>query len=151
MEKQVIHLGTDHAGFAHKEILKEYLIGKGYEVIDHGAGSYVDGDDYPEFIARAARAVSENQGQIAVVFGGSGTGEAIVANRFPGVRAVVANGNPRDIITLSREHNNANALSIGARFVAESELCELVQLWIDTPFSSDERHMRRIAQIEDVR
>lgn len=146
----IIHLATDHAGFAHKEKVKAFLLEKGYTVVDHGAEVLIEGDDYPDFIRKAARAVSENPDQKAIIFGGSGQGEAIVANRFSHVRTAVCYGGEtaKEIVTLSREHNDANVLSIGARFVDENELLELVELWLSTSFSNDERHIRRIAKID---
>lgn len=151
-DKHTIHLGTDHAGFELKNILKDFLITEGWTVVDHGANEYDAEDDYPEFIARAAKAVSDDPSHhAAIVLGGSGTGEAIVANRFPNVRAVVVNGNPREIVTLSREHNDANCLSLGARFVDETSAKEISKLWLETPFSNVERHIRRIAEIEEMK
>jgi ribose 5-phosphate isomerase B len=151
-EKQTINLGTDHAGFELKEALKEFLTSEGWKVIDHGALGYDAEDDYPELIARAARAASEDPTHhIAIVLGGSGTGEAIVANRFPHVRTMVYNGGPRETIGLSREHNDANCLSLGARFLDIETAKSVVKEWLDTPFSNGERHVRRIAQIEEVR
>jgi len=146
----IIHLATDHAGFACKEKVKSFLLEKGFTIIDHGAESYTEDDDYPDFIHKAARAVSENPDQKAIIFGGSGQGEAIVANRFPYVRAVVCYGGQRakEIITLSREHNDANVLSMGARFMDEDEAVSFVDLWLETPYSNDERHTRRIAKID---
>lgn len=146
-----IFLASDHAGFALKEVIKDYLLSLSYEVEDMGAYSEDSSDDYPEIIARAAQKVSENpETDKAVIFGGSGQGEAIVANKFPHVRASVFYGGALDIITLSREHNDANILSLGARFVTEHEAKEVVKVWLETDFSNDERHARRIAQIESI-
>lgn len=153
-----ILLGTDHAGFSLKEKVKAHLMAQGYDVTDLGAHTYEEGDDYPEYVARVAQGVSEaphvNRG---IVFGGSGQGEAIVANKFVHVRAVVYVGDrhtndseQKDILILTREHNDANVLSIGARFVEEGEIFDAVERWLSTPFSNDERHVRRIAQIETV-
>ena len=147
---KILHLATDHAGFTHKEKVKSFLLENGYTVIDHGAEVLTEGDDYPDFIRKAAHAVSENPEQKAIIFGGSGQGEAIVANRFTGVRAAVCYGGEKakEIVMLSREHNDANVLSIGARFVDEDELLELVELWLNTPFSNSEHHARRITKID---
>lgn len=151
-DKQIINLGTDHAGFALKNVLKDFLITEGWTVVDHGAHDYDAEDDYPTFIAAAAKGVSNDPAHhVAIVLGGSGTGEAIVANRFPRVRAMVYNGGPRETITLSREHNDTNCLSLGARFVDEATAKVVVKEWLETPFSNIERHIRRIAQIEEVR
>lgn len=139
-----IHLAADHAGYLHKEALKQYLETVGLEVVDHGAMSLDDADDYPDVVVPAAVALAKDQESMAVVFGGSGQGEAMAANRINGVRAVVYYGGPADILTLSREHNAANMLSIGARFVSIEDTIEAVRLWLETPFSNDERHVRRL-------
>jgi ribose 5-phosphate isomerase B len=139
-----IHLAADHAGYLHKEALKQYLETAGLEVVDHGAMSLDESDDYPDVVVPAAVALAKDQESMAVVFGGSGQGEAMAANRINGVRAVVYYGGPADILTLSREHNAANMLSIGARFVSIEDAIEAVRLWLETPFSNDERHVRRL-------
>lgn len=145
-----IYFATDHAGFALKEVLVPYVRDVlGYEVVDCGADEYSPEDDYPEFIKKAGEAVSKDGGNTrAIILGGSGQGEAMVANKYPHVRATVYYGGTRDIITLSREHNNANVLSLGARFVSEGEAREVVALWLQTQFGGDERHVRRIAHID---
>ena len=144
----MIYLATDHAGFELKEKLKAYLQGLGYEIKDLGAFSYDAEDDYPDFVRQAAEAVSKNpEKDRAIILGGSGQGEAIVANRFKSVRAVVYYGKDEKIITLSREHNNANVLSLGARFLIEEEAKRAVKLWLETKFNAEERHMRRISKI----
>lgn len=154
-----IYFASDHAGFALKEKLIPFVMSLGYETEDCGAYAYHDGDDFPEFIGKAAKAVADNpEASKAIVLGGSGQGEAMVANRFPNVRAVVFNGQylppdeerevPNEIV-LSREHNDANILSLGARFLSDNEAMEAVKLWLSTPFSQDERHIRRIHQIEE--
>jgi len=153
-----IYLAADHAGFDLKEHLKSTVVEMGHEVVDLGAHEYHEDDDYPGIIAQAAQAVSkECDSARAIILGGSGQGEAIVANRFPHVRAVVYNGESRgalyndlDEITLSREHNDANVLSLGARFMVPEEADEAVRRWLTTSFSGEERHMRRIQQIEDL-
>ena len=113
-----------------------------------GAYAHNDGDDYPEFIIAAAQAVANDiiKGidSRGIIFGGSGQGEAMAANRIDGVRAAVFYGGPMDIITLSRQHNDANVLSLGARFVSEAEALAAVKLWLETPFSNEERHKKRI-------
>ncbi len=143
-----LHLATDHAGFAHKEVLKSYLLQQeGIEVVDHGASEYVEGDDYPDYIVPCAQAVAaDTDNSMGVIFGGSGEGEAMAANRISGIRAVVYYGGPTDILTLSREHNAANILSIGARFMTSEESIQGVALWLATPFSNDERHIRRLGK-----
>ena len=148
-----IYLATDHAGFTLKESIKTYLEEKDFEVYDCGALTLELGDDYPEYMARAAQKVQEDAlhaPAMAVIFGGSGIGESIVANRFAHVRAVTYAGGPLDVIKVSREHNDTNVLALGARFVTENEAKQAVDLFLATPFSHDERHVDRIIQIEEV-
>lgn len=141
-----IHLGTDHAGLNHKEAVKIFLQEQGLEVIDHGAYVHNDQDDYPDFIAPAAAAVAEDSESYGIIFGNSGEGEAMVANRIGGVRAAVYYGGDADILLLSREHNAANILSIGAHFISVDEAIEAVRLWLETPFSAEDRHIRRLSK-----
>lgn len=154
-----IHLASDHAGFELKEVIKEWLEQNHYEVLDHGAYEFDPEDDYPDFIELAAREVSIDPQSRGIILGGSGQGEAIVANRFPGVRAVVyygdpegvqtdAKGNELSIISSTRQHNNANVLSLGARFLEEIEALEAVELWLETAF--DTRHARRLEKIDQM-
>jgi ribose 5-phosphate isomerase B len=146
-----IFLGTDHAGFELKEQVKDHLLEAGYEVEDKGAFTYNGTDDYPNFIAPVARSVSElPDDRRGIIFGHSGQGEAIVANRFPHVRTTVYYGGPSEILTLGREHNDANVLSLAAGFLSVDEAMQAVDLWLATDFSRIERHERRIAKIEDV-
>ncbi len=152
--KTKIYLATDHAGFAYKNIVRDLLereYVETHEIIDCGSFTHDPVDDYPLYISKAAQAVSLNPTTSkAIIFGGSGQGEAIVANKYPGVRATVYYGGETEILTLSKEHNNANILSIGARFVSEEVLEEVVRLWIQTGFSGTERHARRINQIDEL-
>ena len=141
-----IYLATDHAGFQLKEAVKKFLVEKKYEVKDFGAFSYDENDDYPDFVKLAAEAVSKNPSDRAIVLGGSGQGEAMVANRYKGVRAAVLYKFDEGIIKLFREHNDANVLSLGARFLEEKDALRAVELWLNTPFSGEERHSRRIAK-----
>ncbi len=142
---------ADHAGFELKEKLMSFVRDLGYETEDMGAGEYNNDDDYPVFISRAARAVAADpENTRGVVLGGSGQGEAMVANRFFGVRAAVYYGGERLIIPLSREHNNANILALGARFVSEEEAKEALRHWLETPFPGEERHVRRIKKIDNL-
>jgi ribose 5-phosphate isomerase B len=150
-----VHLGADHAGFYLKEALASYLQKLGYEVIDHGAHLYDKFDDYPDFVAPVGRAVSDSPHQLrGIVVGGSGQGEAMVANQFPNVRAVVFYGNKifqgSDIIKLSRQHNDANVLALGARFLTNGEAKDAVRVWLQTPFSGEYKHIRRIKKIEKI-
>jgi len=143
-----IYLGTDHAGFELKENIKSYLIESGYEVEDCGAFSFDKNDDYPDFIAKAAIGVSKNPTSKGIVFGKSGAGECIVANKINGIRAVL--GFNKENVKLARLHNDANILSLGSAFV-ENELAEeLVKLFLETPFSGEERHRRRIDKIRKI-
>jgi ribose 5-phosphate isomerase B len=156
MKNNPIILASDHAGFKLKEAIKAFLHDKGYKTDDVGAHAYVEDDDYPAFMSQAALKIAEDMSghSRAIIFGKSGEGEAIVANRYPGVRAVVWYGSAvrsdLDIIKLSREHNDANVLSIGAGFVTEAEAVEAVIEWLETPFSGEERHKRRIEEIDSV-
>ncbi|MBI2139678.1 RpiB/LacA/LacB family sugar-phosphate isomerase [Candidatus Woesearchaeota archaeon] len=146
-----IFIGTDHAGFRLKESLKEFLGRLGYKVEDKGTFSE-EPCDYPDFIYPVARAVAQNPKAKGIILGGSGQGEAMAANRVKGIRAAVCYGGPgsiiNSIIKLSREHNDANILSFGARFITEKEAQGAVKLWLETPFSGEERHKRRIAKID---
>ena len=148
----MLYLASDHAGFELKEVLKKYLLEIGFDVKDMGNFVYDENDDYPEWIFLAAHAVAEDLkngvDSKAIVLGGSGQGEAIVANRVPGIRAAVLYNYNEDIIKLSREHNDANILSLGARFISEEDAKKAVKAWIETEFSREERHERRISKIE---
>ena len=143
---------TDHAGYELKEVLKTHVASLGHEVVDMGASVFDEHDDYPDFILPAVRAIADSvvngEETRGIILGGSGQGEAIVANRVPGIRAIVYYGEPSDILRLSREHNDANVLSLGARFLATEEAKQAVSVWLATPFSSDERHARRIKKID---
>ncbi|MAF59423.1 ribose-5-phosphate isomerase [bacterium] len=143
-----IYFATDHAGLGLKKVLKEFVEDLGHVVEDLGAHELDESDDYPDFISIAAEKVSSNPTDRAIVLGGSGQGEAIVSNRFKNVRAVVYYGGNKEVIKLSREHNDANILSIGARFISAEEAKEVVKIWLETPFSGEERHKRRIEKIE---
>ncbi len=148
MKDYTIHLATDHAGFEMKEFLKQALEKLEYTVVDHGADTYDPVDDYPDYIHLAASAVSINPHDRAIIFGGSGQGEAMVANRYSNVRATTYYHFSPEIIKLSREHNNANVLSVGARFMDNQELLESVLFWLELPFLTEERHVRRIEKID---
>ena len=154
-----IYIGTDHAGYVLKEKLVSSLKNQGYEVTDMGAFEYNEGDDYPDFVIPVARAVSKDpDGSKGIILGGTGEGEAIAANKFPHVRAIVDYGkacpvvdDQADIISRSRQHNNANILSLGARYFTEDDMMEVVNKWLNTPFSGDERHIRRLAKIDAIK
>jgi len=145
-----IHIGADHAGFHLKEYLRDWLISEKYEVVDHGAKTQEELDDYPDLIAPVATEISQDEEARGIVIGGSGQGEAIVSNRFPKVRATVYYGGPEQIVTLAREHNDANILSLGARFMTPEQAKKVVSLFLRTPFRKETRHGRRIAKIEIV-
>ncbi len=155
-----IYMATDHAGFELKEKLVPFLRELGHDVMDKGAITLDDNDDYPDFIAEAAKEVSlaNNADVRGIVIGGSGQGEAIVANKFANIRAVVFNGQyePKDgsevpdEIFLTRSHNDSNVLSLGARFISEETAKRAVREWLDTPFSGEERHERRIWKITEI-
>lgn len=145
-----IYLGADHAGFALKEKIKEWLSEWGHEVVDMGASALDPDDDFNDFVKPVARAVAQDPSRVrGIVLGGSGQGEAMQANRFKGVRATVYYGGNSDIVRLSREHNDANVLSLGARFVSEEEVKEAIKLWLETPFSTDERYQRRNEKLDE--
>jgi len=161
-----IFIGGDHAGFKLKQELLPFIKGLDfrYEIEDFGPFEFDENDDYPDFVKKVAQGVSKNKGSLGIVIGGSGQGEAICANRFSGVRASVFYGeqqplqyidmtlkesiDPYEIVKLSREHNDANILSIGARFASSEESKMAVKLFLETKFSNEERHIRRIKKIE---
>ena len=145
MNKTIV-LATDHAGFELKEHVKTFLIAKGYDVKDFGAFEYDGLDDYPDFILPAAKYISEHK-LIGIIFGGSGQGEAMAANRINGIRAAVFYNGPDEIVELSRLHNNANILSIGARFVNNQEVEKVIELWLSTDFEEG-RHEKRINKLD---
>ncbi len=148
---KTIHLASDHAGFAHKEAVREWLSNSVYEVVDHGTKENHPLDDFPDFISLACKEVSSNPDTAcALIFGGSGQGEAMLANRYPQVRAVVYYGGVPEIIKLSRQHNDANVLSIGARFVLVEEVKAGVLSWLSTSPLADEKYHRRNQKIDTV-
>lgn len=143
-----VFLGTDHAGFDLKEHIKAFLKKEGHEVVDEGALVFDKADDYPDFIAKAARSVAATQDSFGIVFGKSGAGEAIVANKIPGIRAVLC-FQPENA-KLAREHNDANILSLGGGFITPQEAEEITKVFLETPFSNEERHKRRIEKIKKI-
>ncbi len=150
MKKMKIFLATDHAGFELKEEIKKYLKKLNYEVCDEGAYSFNPNDDYVDFIAKAAKKVAQNPNSKGIIFGGSGQGEAIVANKFKGIRAAVYYGANPEIVKLFKTHNNANILSIGSRLTTKDSAIKAVKVWLDTDFNKDPRHFRRIKKIENL-
>ncbi|HEV2635314.1 MAG TPA: ribose-5-phosphate isomerase [Actinocrinis sp.] len=137
-----IYLGSDHAGFELKNHLADRLKQLGHEPVDCGPHEYVATDDYPPYVMRAAHAAAAEPGSLAVVIGGSGNGEAIAANKIPGVRACLVWN--EQTAQLGREHNDANVISVGARMHSIEQATGFVELFVATPFSHDPRHQRRI-------
>ncbi|MDP3948184.1 MAG: RpiB/LacA/LacB family sugar-phosphate isomerase [bacterium] len=161
-----VYLATDHTGFELKNKVKEFLGKEGYEVEDCGAFAYHPDDDYPDFISKAAQKVSENPDSVGIIFGGSGQGEAMAANKYPNVRCALFYASaipvqaadisgrqsldPFEILKLTRDHNHANILSIGVRFLREEDILKAIKVWLNTPFSKDERHIRRVEKIKKL-
>lgn len=162
-----IYLGTDHTGFELKEKIKSFLLENGYEVEDCGAFEFDKNDDYPDFISKTAKGVSEDPEKTrGIILGGSGQAEMMVANKFKGIRCALfysANApiraadvtgrmstDPYEMIRLTREHNDANMLSLGVRFITDDEAMKVIKLWLETPFPGDERHVRRINKIKEI-
>ena len=143
----IIALGTDHAGIELKEVVKKFLEENGYEVKDFGAYKYDSADDYPDFINPTAEFVSKHNDAVGIIFGGSGQGEAMAANRYKRVRAAVFYGGPDEIISLSRQHNNANILSLAARFIEPEDAINVIKLWLSTEFEGG-RHQKRIEKLD---
>lgn len=143
-----IYLAADHAGFELKEKIKEYLNFQNHEIVDEGAFSYEKEDDYPNIISKAAKQISKDPSSKAIIFGKSGSGEEIVANKFENVRAVL--GFSEENVRLSREHNDANILSIGSEFIDFGKAKALIDIFLNTPFSNEQRHERRIEEISKI-
>jgi ribose 5-phosphate isomerase B len=142
-----VYIGSDHAGFELKGHLTTWLRAAGHDVVDVGAAQYDPEDDYPVYCLRAAAQVAADPGSLAVVIGGSGNGEQIVANKVRGVRAALAWN--EETARLARDHNDANVLSLGARMLSRDTATAIVAAFLATPFSAATRHVRRIAQIGD--
>ncbi len=159
-----IAVATDHAGFETLKELKTFLAGLGHECVDYGPQNYDPADDYPDFMFPAAKAVASGECERGIILGGSGEGEAIAANRFKGVRCAVFYGqvvaktaidaegtksdDPYEIIKLSRQHNDSNVLSLSTRFIGLEEMKQAIEIWLSTPFSQAERHVRRIKKLD---
>jgi ribose 5-phosphate isomerase B len=137
-----LHIGSDHAGLELKNELLAHLVNYGHDVTDHGPYEYDALDDYPDFCIPAAQAVAKDPTSLGVVIGGSGNGEQISANKVKGIRAVLAWS--IETAKLGKEHNNANVVSIGGRMHTIDQCKEIIDAFIATPFSNDERHIRRI-------
>jgi ribose 5-phosphate isomerase B len=142
-----VHLGTDHAGLELKQHLISWLEAHGHEPVDHGAFVHDDQDDYPVFCLRAAAAVAADHGSLGVVIGGSGNGEQIAAKKVKGVRAALVWNH--DTAVLARQHNDANVISVGGRMHTVEEMTGFVEVFLDTAFTGEERHVRRIKMLTD--
>jgi ribose 5-phosphate isomerase B len=161
-----IALATDHAGYEALKQLKQFLETHGHECVDYGPKSFNPDDDYPDFIFAAAKAVGNGDCECGIIFGGSGQGEAMAANRIKGVRCTVfygpavavkpvdANGtvsnNPYEILKLSRFHNHANMLSLAGRFLTSEQVARAAEVWLETAYSDDERHVRRVRKLDEM-
>jgi ribose 5-phosphate isomerase B len=145
----MIYIASDHAGFDLKKQIIDHLKGTGQEVEDCGPTVFDPEDDYPDFIHPCAVKVSQNPGSMGIILGMSGNGEAIVANKVKGIRAAHYYGGHEEIIKLSREHNNANVLSLGAKFLSIEDVKRAIDLWIETGFEGG-RHQRRIDKINKI-
>lgn len=143
-----VYLGTDHAAFELKEEIKAFLKENNYDVEDCGALIFDKNDDYPDFIGKVGEAISKDPTSRGIVFGKSGAGECIVANKFKGTRSFL--GINEENVRLAREHNDANILSLGSAFVDDETAKKLVRLFLETPFPGDERHVRRIEKIKKI-
>lgn len=154
-----VYIASDHAGYKLKSILISFLGAEGFRVHDCGPTAFNVEDDYPDYLMPMARRVAEDDTSFGIGIGASGQGEAMAANRVPGVRAAVYYGEARgeqtdaagtilNLLQSTRAHNNANILCIGARFISEQDAKHAVQLWLSTPFSGEVRHARRIAKLD---
>ena len=159
-----IALSTDHAGYEHLKVLKEFLTDSGHQCVNFGPTKYEPADDYPDFIRPAAEAVASGECEVGIIFGGSGQGEAMTANRVKGARCAVYYGPARaaeaidvsgdvaedeyEILRLARQHNNSNMLSLAGRFLDNKAVELAVSIWLNTPFVGEERHVRRINKID---
>lgn len=167
MSNMIVYLATDHTGLEIKDKASKFITELGFQVEDCGAYEFDKNDDYPDFIGKAAEKVSQNpENSMGIIFGGSGQGEAMTANKFKGVRAAVFYGcvtparaaditgreshDPYEMLSLTREHNNANILSIGTRFMTDEEILKVIKLWLDAPFTNEERHVRRVEKIKKI-
>lgn len=139
-----IAIASDHAGYRLKEALKDYLCGKGHALEDFGTNS-AEPVDYPDYIHPAAQSVAEGRNDLGIVLGGSGNGEAMVANKIRGVRCALCWN--EESARLAKKHNNANVISIGARMVSQQEAIKIVDAWLNTEFEGG-RHIRRIEKME---
>lgn len=143
-----IHLAADHAGFYLKQYIAHFLVEQGYHIVDHGAVDYDEHDDYPDYMVKAGTALSHQpETDRAIVFGGSGQGENMVMNKFSHVRSALYYGGNLEIVQRAREHNDANVLSLGARYISEEQARDAVMMFLNTSFSTAERHHRRVEKV----
>jgi ribose 5-phosphate isomerase B len=140
-----IHIGADHAAYELLQSLITHLEDAGHDVVNHGPFEYDAEDDYPVFVIRAAQAVASEGGSLGVVLGGSGNGEQMAANKVLGIRAALAYS--PELARLARQHNNAQVVSIGARFSSDEVAKDIVDTFISTDFSDEPRHSRRIGMV----
>lgn len=158
-----IAITTDHGGYEALQELKPFIQSLGHKYVDFGPQGLAMDDDYPDLIAPAARAVASGECERGIIMGVSGQGEAMAANRVRGVRCALfygpvvaksaagadpSSGDPYELVRLSREHNNANMLSLSGRFLTLDEMKQAIEIWLKTPFSDAERHTRRIAKLD---
>ncbi len=144
-----IYIGTDHAGFELKEELKKFLEDSGYEVEDKGAYEFSATDDYPDFVFPVAKAVAEDtENRRGIILCGTGIGNGILANKVKGIRAGVVYDEYS--AKMSREHNDANVMTLGARTLTVDKAKKLVKIWLEMPFSNEEKHKRRIEKIKKL-
>jgi ribose 5-phosphate isomerase B len=154
-----IFIGTDHAGFTLKEKLVSSLKAQGHDVVDKGAFEYDENDDFPDFTIPVAEEVSKNpNGAKGIILGATGEAEAIVANKFPHTRAVVYYGNTQsvvddeaDVLVRSRAHHDTNILILGVRYLTEDSMLNAINSWLNTPFSGEEKYVRRNAKIDAIK
>ena len=142
-----VYLGSDHAGFELKSAIVAWLGKAGHEAVDCGPARHDPQDDYPVYVLRAAKGVIDDPGSLGVVIGGSGNGEQIASNKVPGIRAALAW--TAETARLARQHNDANVLSLGERMYSLDEAIEFAKVFVQTPFSQEPRHVRRLAMIAD--
>ena len=143
-----IYLASDHAGFELKQFLINHLIELGFIIEDCGAYQMDPSDDYPDFITPASKKIANDAGSLGIIIGGSGQGEAMAANRIKGIRAAVYYDGPIDIVKLSRLHNNANVLSLGARFISNERAINIIDIWLNESFEGG-RHQKRIDKLDE--
>ncbi|MEO8750459.1 MAG: ribose-5-phosphate isomerase [Allobranchiibius sp.] len=141
-----VHIGGDHAAYDMHRELATWLGEQGHEVIDHGSATYDALDDYPVFVLRAAQGVAADPGSLGIVLGGSGNGEQMAANKVPGIRAALCY--TTELAQLARQHNDAQIISLGGRFNTVEQAKAMVSIFLETPFSGEERHQRRLDMVQ---